>query len=109
MMTDEQVLSTYASLRQLSQRLLASTGDEQWEQMAQQQEELSTLMERLQGGEGQAPRPVIAAAKKALIEEILVLQKATMSITLPRRDSIAAMIDSAGSAKRIARAYGQGA
>jgi hypothetical protein len=109
MMTDEQVLAAYASLRQLLQRLQASTGDQEWEQVAQQQEELSTLMERLQGGEGQASRPAIAAARKALIEEILVLQKATMDITLSRRDSFAAMLDSAGSAKRIARAYGQGA
>jgi hypothetical protein len=31
-----------------------------------------------------------------------------MEIALPWRDSVAAMLDSAGSAKRVAQAYGQG-
>ena len=109
MMTDEQVLAAYESLRQLCQRMLASTAEQQWEQMAQQQEELAMLMALLQAGEGQALRPAIAAMKKSLIEATLATQKATMEITLPWRDGVAAMLDSAGSAKRVARAYGQGA
>jgi hypothetical protein len=48
------------------------------------------------------------SAKKTRIENILATQKATMEIALPWRDSVAAMLDSAGSAKRVALAYGQG-
>jgi flagellar protein FliT len=109
MMTDDQVLAAYEMLQQLSQRMLASTGQGDWEQMAQQQAELAALMDSLQAGEGQAPRPAaVMAAKKARIEKILATQKATMEIALPWRDSVAAMLDSAGSAKRVAQAYGQG-
>jgi hypothetical protein len=108
-MTNDQMLAAYETLRQLSQRMLASTEQGQWEQMAQQQEELSMLMELLRSGEVQALwPPAVMAGKKALIVDILAIQKATMEITLPWRDSVAAMLDSAGSAKRVARAYGQG-
>jgi flagellar protein FliT len=109
MMTDEQVLAAYELLKQLSQRMLASNRQRDWEQMPQQQEELAALMQALQAGEGEAPRPpAVMAAKKTLIDDILAMQKATMAIALPWRDSVAAMLDSAGSAKRVAQAYGQG-
>jgi hypothetical protein len=109
MMTDDQMLAAYETLKQLSQQMLTATGQGQWEQMAQQQEELSMLMALLQSGEAQALwPPAVMASKKALIVDILAIQKATMEITLPWRDSVAAMLDSAGSAKRVARAYGQG-
>ncbi len=109
MMTDDQVLATYALLKQLSQRMLASTTQGDWEQWAQQQEEVSMLVQQLQAGEGRAPRPAaFMAAKKALIVDTLAIQEAAMEITTPWRDSVAAMLDSAGSAKRVAQAYGQG-
>jgi flagellar protein FliT len=109
MMSDEQVLATYALLKQLSERMLASTEEGDWAQWAQQQEEASMLMQRLQAGEGQGLRPAaVMAAKQALIVEALAAQKTAMEITLPWRANVAAMLDSAGSAKRVAQAYGQG-
>jgi flagellar protein FliT len=109
MMTDDRMLATYQSLKLLSEQMLASTRQGDWEPLAQQQVELATLMQSLQAGEGQAIRPAaVLAAKKALIVELLAIQDATMEITLPWRDSVAAMLDSAGSAKRVAQAYGQG-
>lgn len=109
MMTDEQMLAAYESMTQLSRRMLASTEQGQWEEMAQQQDELSMLLAVLRDGDGgQARTPAVTAIKKALIEDILAIQKATMDITLPMRDSVAAMLGSAGSAKRVAQAYGQG-
>lgn len=109
MMTDDRMLATYQTLKLLSERMLASTRQGDWEQLAQQQEELAMLMQSLQAGEGQATRPAaVLAAKKALIVELLAIQNTTMEITLPWRDSVGAMLDSAGSAKRVAQAYGQG-
>ncbi len=109
MMTDDQVLAMYALLKQLSERILASTTQRDWEQWAQQQDEVSMLMRQLQAGEGQALRPAaFMAAKKAFIIDALAIQQAAMEIMLPWRDSVAAMLDSAGSAKRVAQAYGQG-
>jgi flagellar protein FliT len=109
MMTDDEVLATYALLKQSSQRILASTAQRDWEQWARQQEEVSMLVQQLQVGEGQALRPAaFMAAKKALIVDTLAIQQAAMAITTPWRDNVAAMLDSAGSAKRVAQAYGQG-
>ena len=109
MMTDEQVLGAYALLKQLSQRILVSNREGDWEQLPQQQDELDALMRALQAGEGAAPRPAaFVGAKKALIDEIMAVQQATMEIALPWRERVAAMLDSAGSAKRVAQAYGQG-
>ena len=109
MMTNDQMLAAYETLKQLSQRMLTSTEQGQWEQIAQHQEELSMLTDVLRAGEAQALLPAaVMASKKAVIEDILAIQKATMEIALPWRDSIAAMLDSAGSARRVARAYGQG-
>ena len=108
-MTDDQMLATYQLLKQLSQRMLESTRQGDWEQLTQQQEELAMLMQLLHDGDDDAPRPAaVLASKKALIVALLEIQHATMEITLPWRDSIGAMLDSAGSAKRVAQAYGQG-
>ena len=108
MMTDAQMLAAYEDLMQLSGRMLASTEQAQWEQMAEQQDALSALLDLLRAGDGTQLRPAaVMAAKKGLIEDILALQKATLDLTLPWRASIAAMLDSAGSAKRVAHAYGQ--
>lgn len=108
MMNDEQVLAAYDDLMQLSVRMLASTEHGQWEQMEEQQDALSVLLNLLRAGEGTQLRPAaVMAAKKRLIEDILALQKATLDLALPWRASIAAMLDSAGSAKRVAHAYGQ--
>lgn len=108
MMTDEQMLAAYEDLTQLSRRMLASTEQRQWEQMAAQQDELSVLLDMLGNADGVHGRsPAVLAIKKALIEEILAVQKATLDLALPWRSSIAAMLDSTGSAKRVAHAYGQ--
>lgn len=108
MMTDEQMLAAYDDLMHLSGRMLASTEQGQWEQMEEQQDALSVLIDLLRAGEGTQLRPdAVMAAKKRLIEDILALQKATLDLALPWRASIAAMLDSAGSAKRVAHAYGQ--
>ena len=107
-MTDAQMLAAYEDLMQLSGRMLASTEQKQWEQMAEQQDALSALLDLLTRGEGDASRPAaVLAAKKAFIVDILAAQKATLDLALPWRASIAAMLDSAGSAKRVAHAYGQ--
>jgi hypothetical protein len=108
MMTDAQMLAAYEDLMQLSTGMLASTEQGQWEQMEEQQDALSVLLDLLRAGEGTQLRPdAVMAAKKRLIEDILSLQKATLDLALPWRASIAAMLDSAGAAKRVAHAYGQ--
>lgn len=108
MMNDEQMLGAYEELTQLSRQMLASTQQGQWEQMAAQQDALSVLLELLRAGEGtQRRQAAVMASKKQSIEDILALQKATLALALPWRASIATMLDSAGSAKRVAHAYGQ--
>jgi hypothetical protein len=108
MMTDEQMLAAYETLAQLSRLMLASTELGQWDQMTAQQDELSLLLDMLSTGEGTQPRPAtVLAIKKALIEDILVTQKASLDRALPWRASLAEMLDSAGSARRMAHAYGQ--
>lgn len=109
MMTDEQVLASYEDMMQLSQQMLVATQQGQWDEMAAQQEVLSGLLARLSVGEGGELRPAgVVAAKKRLIEDILAVQKTTLELSLPLRASVAAMLDSAGSAKKVAHAYGQG-
>ncbi len=109
MMTDEQMLAVYEELTQLSRQMLASTEQGQWEQMAAQQVELSVLLDRLKREDAAQERaPAALALKKVLIEDMLAIQQATLALALPWRSSIAAMLDSAGSAKRVAHAYGQG-
>ena len=108
MMNDEQMLDAYEDLTQLAKRMLASTEQGHWEQMAAQQDALSVLLDLLRAGEGTQRRPAaVVRTKKRLIEDILALQKATLDLMLPWRASVAAMLDSAGSAKRVAHAYGQ--
>ena len=105
-MTDAQMLAADEDLMQLSGRMLASTEQGQWEQMGEQQDALSVLLDRLRAGEGTQLRPAaVMAAKHRLIEDILALQKATLDLALPWRASIAAMRGSAGSAKKVAHAY----
>lgn len=109
MMTDAQMLAAYEDLTHLSRRMLASTEQGQWEQMAAQQDELAALLDLLKREDAAQERaPAALALKKGLIEDVLAMQQATLALALPWRSSIAAMLDSAGSAKRVAHAYGQG-
>ena len=109
MMTDEQVLGSYEDMMRVSELMLVATQQGQWDDMAAQQEALSGILAGLGAGEGGELRSAdIMAAKKRLIEDILVVQKMTLELSLPLRASVAAMLDSAGSAKKIAHAYGQG-
>ena len=107
-MTDKQIVDAYKNLAELSRRMLASTEQGHWEQMTAQQDELSLLIDMLKAEEGAQPLPAqVLAMKKALVEEILITQKATLDLALPWRASLADMLNSAGSAKRMAYAYRQ--
>lgn len=107
MMTDEKMLSTYASLVQLGHEMLATVEMRDWDTFDGQESRQAAIVDELRREDAeQSVDPAVLAQKQAMIEEILVLQEKIMDQVLPWRAAVSALIKSAFDAQRIAATYG---
>lgn len=107
MLDDAQLLDAYQQMADLSARMLAATGEREWEALAEQERQQDALFAILQlAGAGQRRPADVLRRQQALIEKILDNQGQRRELALAWRESVGALLDSVDSARRIAKAYG---
>lgn len=107
MLDDAQFLDAYQQLADLSARMLAATGEREWEALAEQERQQDALFAMLQRADAGQRRPAdVLRRQQVLIQQILANQSKRRDLALEWRASIGALLDSVDSARRIARAYG---
>jgi hypothetical protein len=107
MLDDAQLLNAYQQMADLSARMLAATGERDWDALAEQERQQDALFVVLQRADAGQRRPAeVLRRQQALIEEIMANQSQRGELALAWRESIAALLGSVDSARRIAKAYG---
>jgi len=107
MLDDAQLLDAYQQMADLSARMLAATGEREWETLAEQEQQQDALFAMLQQADAAQRRPAdVLHRQQALIEQILANQAKRRELALEWRASVGALLDSVDSARRIAKAYG---
>ena len=107
MLDDAQLLDAYQQMADLSARMLAATGEREWEALVEQERQQDALFALLQRADAGQRRPAdVLRRQQALIEQILENQGQRRELALAWRESVGALLDSVDSARRIAKAYG---
>lgn len=107
MLDDAQLLDAYQQMADLSARMLAATGEREWEALAEQERQQDALFAMLQRVDAGQRRPAdVLRRQQALIRQILDNQGKRRELALEWRAGVGALLDSVDSARRIARAYG---
>lgn len=106
MFDDVQLLNIYQRMAELSARMLASTRERKWDELAEQEVQQDDLFALLQQTDASQRRPAeVLHRQQGLIEEILANQAQRRTLALEWRDSVGSMLGSIDSSRRIAQAY----
>jgi flagellar protein FliT len=106
-MNNEQVISVYESVSDLTGQMLAAAQSRDWENLAELESHCATQIQRLKDGEAPAALPAALRARKVkIIHQILAHDRQIRDLTTPWMAELAALIGNTGAERRLARAYG---
>ena len=106
MMTDQQVLDTYETMRVLTARMLIAASNGDWDELATLERQIGRHVQRLKDKEAQV---VLADAgrlrKVALIRQMLEDDRKIRDLAMPWMAQLSQLINSTGTERRLANAY----
>lgn len=105
-MNSEDVLALYESVADITTQMLAAARTGDWEQLAELESRCSRQVEMLKGEEPIALQAVERERKVRIIKKILEDDRQIRDITEPWMAQLSAMINSAGTERKLANAYG---
>lgn len=107
MMNSEDVLALYESVADITTQMLAAARTGDWEQLAALESRCSRQVEILKAEEPVAPlRAVERERKVKIIRKILDDDRQIRDITEPWMAQLSTMINSVGTERKLAQAYG---
>ncbi len=107
MMTNQQVLTVYAEMADLTERMLDAATRSEWEQLVELEQRCAAHVRTLQAEEPQQPMVGAQRERKVeLIRKMLTADRKIRDITMPWMAQLSAMINSTGAERRLANAYG---
>ena len=107
MMNGEQVISLYEAVSDLTGRMLAAAQAGDWDHLAELESRCASQVQVLREGEA-----VVALTgerrshKVAMLRKILADDRAIRDLTSPWMAKLSAMLQSSGTERRLAQAYG---
>ena len=109
MMNSEEVLALYESVADITTEMLEAARTGNWERLAELETRCSRQVELLKAGEPAAQLRALERERKAkIIKKILEDDRQIRDITEPWMARLSAMINSAGTERKLAQAYGGG-
>jgi flagellar protein FliT len=109
MMNNEQVISLYQSMSDLTGRMLDAARSRDWENLVELESHCARNVQLLKDGEGAAPLSGDSRAKKVqIIHQILAHDREIRNLTEPWMAELSALISSTGTERKLAAAYGAG-
>lgn len=107
MMTNQQVLTVYAEMADLTEQMLDAATHSEWEQLVELEQRCAAHVRTLQSEEGQQPLVGEQRERKVeLIRKMLTADRKIRDITMPWMAQLSALINSTGTERRLVNAYG---
>ena len=107
-MDNQEILALYETVADITDQMLAAARTGDWEQLAALESRCSSQVEIIKMNE--EPRPVLSAVarerKVKIIKKILEDDRQIRDITEPWMAQLSAMINSAGTERKLSQAYG---
>ena len=107
-MTSMEIISLYETVAEITDQMLAAARNADWEQLAALESRCSGQVDIIrQNEEPQQPLSVAARERKIrIIRKILADDREIRSITEPWMQQLAALMNSTGTERKLAKAYG---
>lgn len=107
-MNNEQVISLYETVSELTGQMLQAAQQRDWENLATLESHCASHIQVLKEAEPPAAAlpPVLRARKVEIIHAILAQDRQIRDLTTPWMAELAALINSSGTERRLAGAYG---
>jgi len=107
LMNNEQVISVYETVSELTGQMLAAAQQRDWENLAELESHCASHIQLLKDGEQPAALPAALRERKVkIIHQILAHDRQIRDLTTPWMAELAALISSAGAERRLNSAYG---
>lgn len=107
MMNSDEVISLYESVSDLTGQMLSAAQQRDWENLVALEAACSDRVQALMDGEPAAQLSGETRTRKvAIIRQILAHDRAIRDLTTPWMAQLSALINSAGTERRLAHAYG---
>ena len=107
MMTNHEVLSVYAEMADLTERMLDAATRSEWDQLVELEQRCAAHVRTLQSEDGQQPMVGEQRERKVeLIRKMLTADRKIRDITMPWMAQLSALISSTGTERRLVNAYG---
>lgn len=107
MMTNHEVLTVYAEMADLTERMLDAATRSEWDQLVELEQRCAAHVRTLQSDEGQQPLVGEQRERKVeLIRKMLSADRKIRDITMPWMAQLSALINNTGTERRLANAYG---
>ena len=106
-MTNNDVLSLYAAMGELTREMVAAANASDWEQLQELEQRMAAHVAVLKANEGSVPLEGAQRAKKAsLIKQMLDDDRKVRDLITPWMAQLARLIHSTGQERRLVNAYG---
>lgn len=107
MMNDDDVISLYESVSDLTARMLAAAQSGDWDHLVELESDCASRVQVLRDGEALASLSGERRMRKvAIIKKILADDRAIRDLTSPWMAKLSAMMQSTGTERRLVNAYG---
>lgn len=107
MMKDDDVISLYESVSDLTARMLAAAQSGDWEHLVELESDCASRVQVLRDSEALASLSGERRMRKvAIIKKILADDRAIRDLTSPWMARLSAMMQSTGTERRLVNAYG---
>ena len=106
MMTNQQVLATYETMRALTARMLVAASNAEWDELEILERQISDHAQRLKNNEDQVVLESAGRLRKVvLIKQMLEDDRKIRDLTMPWMAQLSRLINSTTTERRLANAY----
>lgn len=106
MMTNQEVLSVYATMASLTEQMVQAAGASDWDTLVVLEQRVATHVQALRV----APQPPMQGAERErkieLIRQMLNADRQIRDLTMPWMAQLSKLISSTGTERRVVNAYG---
>ncbi|MGK5013943.1 flagellar protein FliT [Janthinobacterium sp. 75] len=107
MMTNQEVLTTYETMQSLTGKMVTAATNADWDELEALEQQVSAHAEALKANEAKVVLESAGRQRKvALIKQILEDDRKIRDLTMPWMAQLSKLINSTGTERRLANAYG---
>lgn len=107
MMTHQELLTTYEAMQTLTGRMVTAAGNADWDELEALEQQVSAYVATLKANEEKVVLESAGRQRKVtLIKQMLEDDRKIRDLTMPWMAQLSKLINSTGTERRLANAYG---